>query len=197
MLETPLYGRFIGENKKLVFGPTGPYVVLVRFCVVGGALGVLAGAATPGMGIQLPEYPLWWILTGGMVCLAGVLAAWSLELVVFDLKERVYRRRQGPGLFHRTTRGRLSDLDAVVLISEPNPRILAGGVTYHLVLHWKMLKERPMVLQQDTRAVPAGQPLNAAAGPIYQRGVAYAKALGLPFYDNSHFASSNPLPILR
>ena len=197
MLETPLYGRFIGENKKLVFGPVGPYIVLVRTCVIGGALAALMGAVAPELGVQLPEYPLWWIFTGGMVCLAGVLAAWSLQLVVFDLKERVYRRRQGPGMFRQTTRGRLSDLDAVVLISEPNTRLLQGGITYHLVLHWKYKKEPPMVLQQDTRVVPTGQPMNIAAGPIHQRGVAYAKALGLPFYDNSHFPSPNPVPILR
>jgi hypothetical protein len=195
VLETPLYGRFVGENKKLVFGPTGPYVVLVRLCVIGGGLGVLVAALAPS--VNLPDFPVWWWIATVGTCGAGILAAWSLELVVFDLKERVYRRRQGPGTFHRTTRGRLSDLDAVVLIAEPNSRLLNGGVTYHLLLHWKLQKEPAMVLQQDTRIVPPGQPLNAAAGPIYQRGAAYAKALGLPLYDNAHFPSANPVPMFR
>jgi hypothetical protein len=192
MLETPLYGRFVGENKRLVFAPTGPYVGLVRTCVIGGFAAALAGVLFPN---HLPVYAAWWVFTGTMVGLAGVAAAFAIELVVFDLKERTYRRRQGPGLFPRTSRGRLQDLDAVVLISEPNP--LIGGVTYHLILHWKQMREPPLVLQQDSRSIHPGSPLNAAAGPIYQRGAEYARALGLPFYDNSHFPSANPVPMLR
>ena len=197
MLETPLYGRFIGENRRLVFAPTGPYVALVRTCVIAGAAAAVLGLVTPIVGIQLPIYQEWWVLTGAMVCLAGVAAAFAIELVVFDLRERTYRRRQGPGLFPRTARGRLSDLDAVVLISEPNSRMLNGGITYHLVLHWKQQREPALILQQDTRIVPPGHPINAGAGAIHQRGTQYATALGLPFFDNSHFPSANPVPILR
>jgi hypothetical protein len=197
VLETPLYGKFVGENRRLVFAPTGPYVALVRGCVIAGLGGAVIGLLAPLAGIELPIYPMWWVMTGAMVGFAGVAAAFAIELVVFDLKERTYRRRQGPGLFPRTWRGRLSDLDAVVLISEPNSRLLNGGITYHLILHWKQQREVPLILQQDTRIIPPGHPLNAAAGPLHQRGTQYAKALGLPFYDNSHFPSANPVPILK
>ncbi len=195
MLETPLYGRFIGENKKLVFGPVGPYTALVRACVIGGCLVTAVGVFAPPLGVELPIYDAWWVGLGVAVALAGIAVAFSLQSVVFDLRERIYRRRQGPGLIPKTTRGRVSDLDAVVLIAEPNSLIFGGGVTYHLVLHWKGQREPVLVLQQDTRPLPAGQPMNAATGPLHQRGMQYARALGVPFYDNSHFPSPNPFPI--
>ena len=89
----------------------------------------------------------------------------------------------------------MNELDAVVLISEPNSRMLNGGVTYHLVLHWRGATQPPMVLQQDTRVLPSGQPLNLAASQILQLGLAYAHALGLKFFDNSHFASPCPVSV--
>jgi hypothetical protein len=124
-----------------------------------------------------------------------VLAALSLQSVAFDLRERQYRRRQGPGATLRGTKGTFDRLDAVVLIAEPEP--VLGGVTYHLVLHWKALSEPSMVLQSDTRAVPSGAPLNHGAAALRDVGMRYARALGLPFYDNAHFPSGNPNPILR
>jgi hypothetical protein len=154
------------------------------------------GVAAPMFNIELPFFQGWWVLTGLAVALAGVLAAYSLQSVVFDLRERTYRRRTGAGVFPKTTRGRISDLDAVVLIAEAGAVMFGGGVTYHLVLHWKGQREPTLVLQQDTRVLPPGQPLNAAAGPMLQRGMQYARALGLPFYDNSHFLSPNPFPLL-
>ena len=197
MLETPLYGKFVGENRRLVFAPTGPYYFLVRACVIGGAVGAAAGLLAPLIGVELPVNSVWWFFTGLMVAGAGVAAAYSLQSVVFDLRERTYRRRQGPGAFPSTTRGSLNDLDAVVLITEPNSRIIHGGVTHHLVLHWKGQREPVLVLQQETRSLPSGLPLNGGAGPLLQRGMQYATALGVPFYDNSHFPSANPVPILR
>lgn len=83
------------------------------------------------------------------------------------------------------------------MIAEPNARMVANGVTYHLVLHWKGGKESPMVVQADTRSLPTGQPLNVWAQPLRDRGVKYAQALRVPFYDNAHFASANPARMLR
>lgn len=85
----------------------------------------------------------------------------------------------------------------MVLIAEPNSKILTGGVTYHLVLHWKGEAQPIMVLQQDTRMLPPGQPLNVASQLLLQAGLKYAQAIGIPFYDNSHFASKCPIPIWR
>ncbi|HWD39483.1 MAG TPA: hypothetical protein VG944_11585 [Fimbriimonas sp.] len=197
MLETPLYGKFVGENRRLVFGPTGPYQALVRACVVIGIVGAVLGLVTEPLGIQLPFYPAWWFFTGLAVTGAGVLAAFSLQIVVFDLKERTYRRRQGPGTFPKTSRGKFSDLDAIVLIAEPNSRLMAGGVTYHLVLHWKGMREPLMVLQQETRPVGSGLSLRDGASHLIPVGMRYAQALGVPFYDNSHFPSANPVPVWR
>jgi hypothetical protein len=197
MLETPLYGRFVGENRRLVFAPTGPYHALVRASVIGGFVMAVLGLAF-GVGfVNLPFYPAWWLYLGLAVAGAGALGALSLRSVVFDLRERTYRRREGPGLFPATSRGSINELDAIVLIAEPNARLLMGGVTYHLVLHWKGARLHPLVLQQDTRVLPGGQPLNAGSAQLLQLGMRYAAALGLPIYDNSHFPSKNPFPILR
>ncbi|RYG48727.1 hypothetical protein EON79_03615 [bacterium] len=193
MLETPLYGKFQGE-RRLAFLPPAIYLALVRICMGGGALMIVYGLFFE-VGAFYPE---WWQMIGFLVALAGVLASFALQSVTFDLRERTYVRRQGPGLFPSMTRGRLDELDAVVLISEPNSRLMAGGVTYHLMLHWKGVKEPPMVLQQDTRVLPSGMPLNHGAAQILTVGSRYAKALGVSFYDNSHFPSANPvLPFKR
>jgi hypothetical protein len=193
MLETPLYGKFYREDTKLVFAAPLPYHVLVRLCIGGGTLMCVYGLLSP----YTPIYPVWWMVVGLLVIVAGVLAALSLQSVTFDLRERFYVRRQGPGLFPKMMRGPLSDLDAIVLIAEPDPLMIHRGVTYHLVLHWKGQRQPPMVLQQDTRQVPQGQPMNIASQQLLMRGVRYSKALGLPFYDNSHFASKCPVAVWR
>ena len=109
-------------------------------------------------GIDLPIGEIWWLFTGLAVGLAGVFGAYSLQSVVFDLREGTYRRRQGPGILPATTKGKIADLDALVLIAEPNARLIQGGVTYHLVLHWKEMREAPLVLQQETPHLVRGGP---------------------------------------
>lgn len=192
MLETPLRGRFIGEDRKLAFSPTGPYVALVRVVTILGGLMLLN--ALVGM---VPGFtPAWWFLTGSMLLGAGGLAYLCLQSVVFNLQEGTYRRRQGPGLFPTTRHGRLDQLDAVVLIAEPGVQMaLKPAVTYHLVLYWKNHAEPLMVLQQETRTYVAGQPLNIGAAGMAQLGLRYAKALRVPFYDNAHIPSKCPVPI--
>ncbi len=202
MLETPLFGRFQGENKRLVFAAPTIYLALVRGCMITGACMMVYGVLTLNLGIEGPIYPDWWKGIGLLVTIAGIAAAFSLTSISFNLKERVYKRRQGPGLFPRQTVGSFSNLDAIVLIAEPNARLMPGGVTYHLVLHWKVrpdLGPNPMeplmVLQQDSRQLVPGQPLNLSAQQLLQLGVKYSQVLGIPFFDNSHFASKCPVPI--
>lgn len=196
MLETPLFGHFQSENRRLAFIAPAPYHMLVRTCVIGGIAAAIYGAFGPVLGLE-SAMPGWWLMVGVLVALAGVLAALSLQSIVFDLRDGMYRRRQGPGVLPTTTFGKITELDALVLIAEPNSRMINGGVTYHLVLHWKGQRQPPMVVQQDTRAIPMGQPLNLGAQALLHQGMRYAQALGLPFYDNSHFASPCPVPIWR
>jgi len=173
-----------------------PYQVLVKGTVGLGAFMTLYGLGSAVFGYEVAYfYQQWWLMIGALVVMAGILAALSLQSITFDLKERFYRRRQGPGFLPRGTHGSLNDLDAVVLLAEPNSRMITGGVTYHLVLHWKNNKEPLMVLQQDTRQVAPGQPLNYAATQLLNQGMAYARALNLPFYDNSHFPSKCPVTV--
>lgn len=196
MLETPLYGKYANEDRLLVFSAPTAYHGLVRGCVVGGGMGTFYGLLGFVGLTEPPIGTLWWTLTSFAVCLAGVFAAYSLVMIRLDLQTGAYRRRDGTGAFGRTTSGPLSDLDALVLIAEPNSRMVQSGVTYHLVLHWKGVKEPPMVVQQDTRVLPPGQPLSAWAQPLRERGMRYAQTLKLPFYDNAHFASPNPVSLL-
>lgn len=177
----------------LVFSAPTAYHALVRACVIGGGLSTLYGVLGFFGITEPPVGTFWWACTSLAVCLAGVFAAYSLVMIRFDAKSGLYRRREGGGAFGTTTAGALSDLDALVLIAEPNSRMVNGGVTYHLVLHWKGAKEPPMVVQQDTRALPPGQPLNTWAQPLRERGVKYAQTLKVPFYDNAHFASPCPV----
>jgi len=181
----------------LVFAPTGPYRYLVKACYICGLSGAGLGLLGTFVDRELPFGDLWWILVGLAVVGAGVLATHSMEAISFDLRERSYRRRQGAGVSASQARGSLAELDAIVLVSEPNSRLLQGGITYHLVLHWKGKRLPSLVLQQDTRVLPNGQPMNYAAAPLLSAGVRYATALGLPFYDNSHFPSPNPVPLMR
>lgn len=197
MLETPLYGKLANEDRMVVFSAAPEYHVLVRTCVVGGGLATAYGFLG-FLGITNPPIgTLWWFLTSLAVCLAGVFAAYSLVMLRVDMKAGQYRRREGSGAFGSTTGGPATNLDALVLIAEPNPLRAPGGVTYHLVLHWKGGSEPPMVVQQDTRALTPGQPLNLAAGPLRERGLRYAQALKVPFYDNAHFPSPNPVRFVR
>jgi hypothetical protein len=195
MIETPLFGRFMGENKRLVFSAPMPYHYLVRGSIGGGGGMILIGLLTAVTQIDAGPPPPWWCFFGLLVLLAGVAAAFSLVSISFDLGERFYRRRQGPGLFSNLRVGSVNELDALVLVSEPNPSYLAGGVTYHLVLHWKGEAQPIMVVQQDTRMLPPGQPLNIGAHQLLTEGLKYAQAIGIPFFDNSHLAAKCPVPI--
>lgn len=194
MLETPLFGRFQGENKRLLFAPAPAYLGLVNGTMVAGGVFVLAGLLGGGTVSILHMDPSWCFFTGSMVLGASAWANFSLARITFDLRERFYKRRQGPGILPRTTHGSMNNLDAVVLISEMK-NVPLGGVTYHLVLYWKQMQEPLMVLQSDTRAIGPGQPLNAGAGQLLQAGMAFARAMNLTFYDNSAVPSASPIPL--
>ncbi|MFI5386360.1 MAG: hypothetical protein ACHQ50_09590 [Fimbriimonadales bacterium] len=184
MLETPLFGRFLGENKYLIFAPAKEYLLLVGACVAGGLACTVYGMAGQSF---------YFICLGLAVLGAGIWGAASLHWISFNLRERVYTRRQGPGLFPRTTRGSLNDLEVIFLLAEQ--RLIAGHVTYRLLLQWRGHKEPPMVLQQDYRAIPQGQPLNFAAGSLYHLGAKAANVLGIPIADHAHVSSPNPVPM--
>jgi len=191
MIETPLIGRFQAEGRRLSFAAPPAYQALVRGTGIAGATMLALGL----FGFDLVFGAGWLMWVGLMVLGAAVASALSLQGIVFDLREGTYRRRQGPGLFPRLTRGRLDELDALVLLAEPGT--LGGTVTYHLVLHWKGEREPIMVLQTDTRVLPPGQPINGAAQQIRDLGSRYAEALRLRYFDNAYFASPCPVPLWK
>jgi hypothetical protein len=193
LLETPLVGRFYGEGRRLTFGAPAPYQFFVRATAAVGIVMVLM----PGIPVPKPLYDAWWTGIGLMVIVAAVAAFFSLQAITFDLRERTYRRRQGPGFLPRFSRGRLDDLDAIVVLTETNTLSLPPSVTYHVVLHWKGMREPLMVLQKDTRLYHAGEPINAHAAAILQLAARYAQALGVRFFDNTYYPSPCPVPIWK
>jgi hypothetical protein len=187
MLETPLFGRFLGENKYLIFAPAKEYIWLVGSCVGGGLLCTLWA---------MWAQSFYFICVGLAVAAAGTWGALSLHWISFNLRERVYTRRQGPGMFPKTTRGSFNDLEVIFLLSEER-FLVARHVTYRLLLQWRGGKEPSMVLQQMYFAVPAGYPLNQGAGPLYHLGMKAAAALGVPLSDQAHVSSPNPVTMIR
>jgi hypothetical protein len=189
-LETPLHGRFYREGVRLVFAPPLWYDILVAICIAGGAPSALAFFVSGGADLDA--------LLGLAVMGAGIWAALSNERMSCDTRGRTYARLEGQRLWKRITRGSLSELDALVLTTEQFgvPLVRGGQVIYRLVLHWKGRKEPLLVVEREAHNLPIGSPINGRAGPMLQRGMAYAKALGIPFYDNSHFVSGSPVPVL-
>ena len=183
MLETPTRGRFLKEDRFLVFEPEPIYLGLVYSCIGGGALAMVYG---------LVEGSWWFNMVGIMVLLAGIWANLSLIRIRFDLKSRTYRRRQGPGFIPQLWQGTIDDLDALVVVASPS-LIAPGAVNYHLVLHWKQNRAPLMVLESDTRA-PMGA-LQAGGQPSVMRATKYATSMRIPVYDNTQYMSAHPMAI--
>lgn len=187
-LETPLRGRFIRE-RYLYFSPPLWYDVLVGSCILGGAFYVL---------LNLRGGAGFWAAVSAAVMFAGIWGLASNERMICDFRHRTYVRFEGGGLLKRVLRGSLSELDALVLTSE---QPVVGGlihprVIYRLVLYWKGMRHPPLIAEREDRTIGYGAPLNSAAQRILQRGGAYAKALAVPYYDNSHLHGRSPLPAI-
>ena len=196
-LETPLRGRFVGENKKLIFAPPHWYEVLVRVCIIGGIVASLLSFL--GIIFQAEGYGfVRWV--GLAVAAAGIWAYLSNERLVCDLVNRNYLRREGRGAFQRQSKGSLNELDALVLLAGHGlpgkfmgPLVPVNLVTYRLVLHWKGSRHPLLVVEQFDVDLPNGAPINHRAGHLVTLGSRYAASLQIPFFDNSYFISPDPL----
>ncbi len=181
MLETPTRGRFYKEEKFLVFEPEPMYIGLVYSCIGGGALAWAYG---------LIEGSWWFLMVGVMVCLAGLWANLSLVRIRFDLRNRTYRRRQGPGFIPRLWQGSIDELDALQVVASPS-LMTPGAVNYHLVLHWKQHRAPLMVLETDTRAAMGA--IQMAGQPTVVRAMKFGSSMQLPVYDNTQSLASCPV----
>lgn len=184
MLETPTRGRYLKEEKFLVFEADNLYLGLVYACIGGGAVGVLYG---------LFEGSSWFVFTFLAVCLAGIWANLSLIRIRFDFKTKMYRRRQGPGFIPKLWQGSISDLDALQVVASPS-LVTPGAVNYHLILHWKERRAPLMVLETETR-VPYGGSIQSGAQPLLARAMKFGSSLGIPVYDNTQQLGVCPVPI--
>ncbi len=134
-------------------------------------------------------------LTGVAVVFAGAWGALSNERMACDVRAGTYARLEGQGFAKQVTRGSLSELDALVLLTEVTPALsgLGRSVLYRLVLYWKGSKEPLLIVECESRNIPAGAAINVGAGNLLAKGARIAKLLGIRFYDNSYFASPCPL----
>lgn len=188
-LETPLVGRFWGENKRLVFSPPNWYQGLVIGCFIV-SLYVLFGRSVGWFRVPwfLSANWLGWAVLG-----AGVWALMSMEYAVFDLKSKTYFRREGGGIFKRTRRGSTTEIDAVVVYCSQYLHGMAGqNVVYRTVIHWKNARVPLLLTERQMSALPPGAPLNYAAGPILVRAQRYAEAMSVKYFDNTYFHSPTP-----
>ena len=195
-LETPLRGRIVGENKRLIFAPPVWYDALVFGYILGGPLAYfLVQSGVPIPIISNPGVDLFACVG---VTLAGIWGALSNERMTCDLRARTYARLEGQSFKKRLTRGGLQELDAVVLLAEEMLVPSLGGrtVIYRLVLHWKGSKEPLLVIERESRTLPPGAPINSGAGAMLQRGTRYANLLGVRFFDNAYFHSGAPVPVV-
>ncbi|MDX2066371.1 MAG: hypothetical protein SFX74_11565 [Fimbriimonadaceae bacterium] len=194
-LETPAVARFAGEDKRIVVGPPLAYLWFVRGTLVVGIailLNMFGFLPSPGAA--------WCLITGLMVVGAAILAELSLDQVTLDLRERRYRRRIGGDYFgQRTQHGSLDQLDAVQVIAETMTigQYRQPAVTYHVLLHWKQMAAPPLLLHQDTRNLRPGARLNDGAFAVLSHAQRIANALKVPLYDNTHYASPNPLRVFH
>lgn len=190
-LETPLVGRFVGEDKRLVFAPPRWYENLVLACLVGGLYVFFSSSF--GLGLDWLIVPSWRFWVGLAVAFGGAWATLSNERMTCDLKARAFVRWEGKGPFRKRSTGRLSDLDAVVVLAENRLIPTGPGVVYRIVLHWKQARHPLLVVGQQVCPLMPGMPLNHGAGPSLGLAHRYATALGLPLFDNTHFHSPEPL----
>lgn len=191
-LETPLVGRYVGEEKKLVFAPPLWYERLVQACLVGGSASVLSSFLFPNPTWIVGD-ATWRLWVGTAIVAAGLWALLSNERLVCDLQSRTFYRWEGKGLFKHSSKGRLQDLDAVVLIASRFLAPYGHGVLYRMVLHWKGSRWPLLVVGQWSVGLQPGQALGAGAAPLVALGSRYARSLGVAFYDNSYFDSPAPL----
>lgn len=187
-LETPLEGRFSKENRRLVFAPPRWYDLLVLACLFGWPL--LIVFAPPHL------HDSAWI-AAPLVFFAGIWGAVSNERMICDLAARTYARLEGQNLGKRVTRGSLDEMDAIVLVAENLPvQHLRPAVVYRLVLHFKGQVRPPLVIGRLEVALPQGARLGFGVEGMQALGLRYASALGVKFFDNSHFPSASPVPVV-
>jgi|GEM_PF-6201846 len=144
ILDTPLYGRFTREGRKFLVAAPDEYLLLIKGSWVTGlvlvAIGILSTLFDLGIG------GMYWFYVGSAVAAAGALASYSLDFAEFDLRERVYRRRQGSIIGRRIVRGSLNDLQVLTFSAGKGQGLAMGQQIARLTLYWKNPQEPPLMV---------------------------------------------------
>jgi len=198
MLATPLSGRFIGENRKLVFAPPEWYFWLIYATGIAALVFLGFGLGAFRSDSFLLNNPPVCMLTGALLALAALFAFVSLERITFDLRERIYRRWFGQSFLPGYAHGRLDELESIVVLAQElpfSPKHPSRTAVYRIVFVWKAGK-LPLMVGEEAQ-VPLGvQPLASGASSALQRAATFGRALGIPVYDQTAVSSAHPVPIV-
>lgn len=174
MLETPTFGKYGREERTLTFEAATPYIAFVYLTLLFGSWLALTSF--------LNQHQVYF-LTGLAVILAAIWANLSMTRIRFDLKTRSYRRRQGPGIIgQKLWTGSIDEIDAIVVLREDSMK----GTRFHIVIYWKQQRCPLMALESEFTGNPSR---------IFAKAQRYSASLQLPLYDNTSFASPNPIPV--
>jgi hypothetical protein len=198
MLATPLSGRFIGENRKLVFAPPEWYFWLIYATGIAALVFLGFGLGAFRSESFLLNNPPVCMLTGALLALAALFAFVSLERITFDLRERIYRRWFGRSFLPGYAHGRLDELESIVVMAQElpfSPKYPGRTGVYRIVMVWKGGK-LPLLVGEESYAPLGVQPLAAGAAPTLQRAASFGRALGVPVYDQTAVSSGHPVPFL-
>jgi len=196
MLQTPLHGRFQGENKRLTFAPPEWYFWLIYATVFMALLFLLHGIGVLSSALPILNNPPISLLTGALLAMAAIFAYASLERLTIDLQERRYRRWFGRSFLPGYAAGRMDEFEAIVVEAQELTGRVGRQVAYRMVLVWKGLKLPVMVVEEVSAVVASGQPIQAGVAPTLTRAGSFARALGVPLVDRSTVSSPNPVKLI-
>jgi hypothetical protein len=196
MLQTPLHGRFQGENKRLVFAPPEWYFWLIYATGIAALLFGAHGVDLLRSDLPLLNNPPICKLTSALLVMAGIFAYVSLERMTVDLQERRYRRWFGKSFLPGYAAGRMDEFEAIVVEAQELIGRVGRQVGYRIVLVWKGMRLPVMVVEEVSVSLDPGYPLHAGAGATLARAASFASALGVPLVDRSMMSSPNPIKLV-
>lgn len=188
-LEAPLKGRLIRE-RYLIFAPPLWYDLLIAAVAVGGfgsAALALVGKG-PAIGILGEQYCL---IFGSLFGLAALWAALTNERMSIDIRKGTYARLEGQQILRRVTRGSVSELYGIALMTSQHP--LRPIYIYRLVLYWNANRHPLLVIQSGEARIMPGRPINYGAGQLHHVGQQWSRYLNIQYADASSHLSPDPL----
>lgn len=179
-LETPIQPRFIREGRKFLVAAPAPYLSFASGTIIaGGAFFLLGILGIVGFWPAFGRATLIF-LVGIAVAVSGFLAHLSLDFAEFDIKERIYKRRQGSGALKSLRKGNFNELQVITFSAGPGSGLRTGKPVARLILYWKNPAQAPLVVFDQVVPTLPGQAI-PDYGSVQQFGAHIASAIGIPY----------------